>query len=210
MSRPLKAVAALGSKSPSEQVMLGIGIDQYLTAHKSVFTTPQPTQAEIVAVTTELQAAIEEAATGSQAGRQRLKKARKAFRELIGIYQGYVDQVAKGDGVIIEQSGLAVSKPGHKAGPMQAPANPRLSGDVVGQLTALVQPQTGAKSYVWMIYVGANPPVDDKDWLFCDGTTQARLILKQLTSGSRIWMRCCAIGTRGRGPWSESVSRLVL
>lgn len=50
----------------------------------------------------------------------------------------------------------------------------------------------------------------DTDWTFYTATTQSRFVIDRFTSGQRVWMRCAAVGTRGTGPWSEPVSRLVL
>lgn len=190
--------------------MLGVGIDQALSANQNLFPSPKPPQPELVAATTELQAAIEEAATGSKAGKQRLKKALREFARLIGIYQSYVDQEAVGDGEKIERSGLQASRSGQKAAPLPAPVNARLVGNNAGELTALVDPLPGAKAYLWMIYVGPAAPTTDAAWQLCDGSTRARQLLEDLTPGTRVWLRCAAINAHGLGPWSDPVSRLVL
>lgn len=210
MNRPLIAVAALAKKLPSEKVMLGMGIHDALTEHKGTFATPNPSQADLLAATQELQAAIEEAATNSDAGKQRLKKALKTFAGLINSYQHYVNQVAQGDGEVIENSGLSVSRAAHRAGPLVAPLNARLTGNNAEELLAQVTALPGAKAYLWMIYVGPTAPTQGSDWQVCDGSTYARLRLRDLTSGTRVWMRCAGINALGLGPWSEPVSRLVL
>jgi hypothetical protein len=210
MNRPLIAVAALSKKSVNEKIQLGEAIATALVDHPTVFPTPNPDKATLQAVTQELRDANEEAATGLHEGKQRLRKAEMAFNKAIGVYQDYVNMVAKGDGVIIEQSGLQVNRTAQKTGPTPAPGNLRISGTAAGRLTVVVDPVEKAKAYVWVRHTGPTSPTADNDWRFHGGTPKARTTLEGLTSGTREWLRCAAITAAGQGPWSEPVSRIVL
>ncbi len=210
MNRPLLAVAALSKKSVNDKVQLGEAIATALTDFPAVFPKPSPDLPTLQAVTQELHDANEDAATGSHTGLQRLHKATTAFNKAIGVYQDYVNMVAQGDGVIIEQSGLQVSRTAQKTGPAPAPSNLRIGGTAAGRLTALVDAVERAKAYVWMRATGPTAPVADDYWRFHCGTPKAKTTLDDLVSGTREWLRCAAITTAGQGPWSEPVSRIVL
>ncbi len=210
MNRPLLAVAALSKKSVNDRVQLGEAIATALTDNPTVFKTPNPDLPAIQAATQELHDANEEAATGSHTGQQRLRKAKTAFGKAIGVYQDYVNMVAQGDGVIIEQSGLQVSRAAQKTGPTPAPGNLRIGGTAAGRLTPVVDAVERAKAYVWMCFTGPAAPANDDDWRFHGGTPKARTALEGLVSGTREWLRCAAITAAGQGPWSDPVSRIVL
>ena len=210
MNRPQIAVAALSRKSVIEQIELGEAIVAALTDHPTVFADPNPALVIIVATTKELHDAKADADTGSHEGMQRLRKAKTAFAKVVGTYLDYVNMIAQGDGVIIEQSGLQVSRQAQKTGPTPAPENLKLTGKVAGQLEASVEVVERAKAYVWMYYVGIAPPTPDAEWRFSGGTPKARLSLTNLASGVRVWLRCAAVTSAGQGPWSEPVSRIVL
>ena len=210
MNRPLLAVAALSKKSVNDKVQLGEAIVTALTDFPTVFASPNPTKAAIQVATQELHDANEDAATGSHTGRQRLQQAKAEFGRVIAVYQDYVNMVAQGDGVIIEQSGLQVSRSAQKTGPTPAPGNLRLGGTDTGRLLATVDPVEKAKAYVWLRYTGPTLPATDADWRFHGGTPKARTTLDGLASGTREWLRCAAITAAGQGPWSDPVSRIVL
>ena len=40
-------------------------------------------------------------------------------------------------------------------------------------------------------------------------TTAAHVTITGLTSGSRVWVRVRAIGTKGEGPWSDPATKIV-
>ncbi len=210
MSRPITAVAALSKKSVNQKIQLGEAIGAALTEHADVFKDPNPTAAELAAATDELHEANKEAATGSHTGKQRLKKAVLAFDRCVGIYQDYVNMTAQGDGVIIEMSGLQVSRSGQRVNPTPVAGTLKLTGTSVGQITGLLSKVPGAKAYVWMSYAGPTPPTTDDGWQFLCGTSRTRNVLNNRPSGTREWLRAAAVTTAGQGPWSEPVSRIVL
>jgi hypothetical protein len=94
--------------------------------------------------------------------------------------------------------------------PKEPPAAPEnlvvTAGDHDRTLDAACDPVAKARSCVWEVttmdpvagpYVPAGP------------TTASRTTLTGLTSGTRVWVRVAAVGSKGIGPWSESVSKLV-
>jgi hypothetical protein len=210
MSRPLIAVAALTKKSVNDKVQMGESIVTSLQANPTVFVTPKPTVTEIEDATRELHDANKAAATGSYEGKQRLLKAETEFNRLIGVYLDYVNMTAKGDGVIIEQSGLDVSRTAQKAGPTPMPENLKVGGVTPRELTAAVDSVERAKAYIWQYYIGDMPPADEKDWWLAEGTPKAKITLTGLTTKTEVWVRCAAVGTLGQGPWCAPQSRVVL
>lgn len=210
MSRPLLAVAALSSKTVFEKIQLGEAIAAGIADNPTVFATPSPAATVIKAMTKELHDANVEAETGSHEGKQRLLLAISAFDAAIGEYQTYVNLIAKGNGVVIEQSGLQVSRPAQKTGPMPAPGNLLVGGNEPRQLTVSVETVAGAKAYVWEYAVGDALPKEDDGWRLACGTPTGKAIISGLTSKTTVWVRCAAIGSKGQGPWTAAISRTVL
>ena len=210
MSRPLIAVAALTKKSVNDKIQMGESIVTSLQANPTVFVTPKPAVAELQAATTELHDANQMAATGSYEGKQRLLKAEIEFNRLIGVYLDYVNMTANGDGEIIEQSGLDVSRTAQKAGPTPMPENLKIGGVTPRELTASVDPAERAKAYIWQYYVGDTPPADEKAWWLAEGTPKAKITLTGLTPKTDVWVRCAVVGTNGQGPWCAPMSRVVV
>ena len=210
MQQPLLAVAAIVRKSVPDRVQLGEGIIQALSDHPGIFQNPSPPLATIRAATQELHDANIDAGRGAHVAKQQLKQAARTFRQVVHAYQLYVNLVAQGDGEIIVKSGLLVSRAARRAGRLAAPARLQLTGEVVGRLRLSVAPVEHARAYLWMGYVGDQPPTRDDDWRLLAATTQAKVVVRDLVSQSRLWVRCAAVGPKGLGIWSEPTTRVVL
>jgi hypothetical protein len=210
MGRQQRAVIALRTRSTNDRILLGESIVQALTEHSKIFVNPSPSIQAIADATKELRDANDEAITGSLAGKQRVKKASLLFSDLLAQFQTYVNLTANGDGETIEKSGLQVSRDAQRTGPLAAPQSLRLSGNNVGQLQVNVERVLGGKTYVWMVCQSATSPSTHDEWRFLTATTISRVVLNDLPSGARMWVRCAAVGPKGLGPWSEPVSRIVL
>ena len=52
-------------------------------------------------------------------------------------------------------------------------------------------------------------PVTEKSWQNAPSVTKSKATLTGLTSGSKIWVRVCAVSAGGYGPWSNQVSIVV-
>lgn len=80
------------------------------------------------------------------------------------------------------------------------------AGDEDATVDASCDPDGKASSYEWQVTVVH--PVDGP-WTAKDPTTSSSATLRNLTSGSRIWVRVRGIGAKGSGPWSDPATKIV-
>jgi hypothetical protein len=73
-------------------------------------------------------------------------------------------------------------------------------GDFDGSVDASWNRDKKAKSYKVQM---SNDPPTDSSWKDVDTTPKSSFTLKSLTSGQKIWVRVCAVGSKANGPWSD-------
>ena len=73
-------------------------------------------------------------------------------------------------------------------------------GDFDGSVDASWNRDRKAKSY--KVQMCIDPPTD-ASWKDVDTTSKSSFTLKNLVSGAKIWVRVCAVGSDGNGPWSD-------
>jgi hypothetical protein len=117
-----------------------------------------------------------------------------------------VDRVADGDEAIILSTGFHLAK---QPTPAERPEFTAEAGDNSGSIWLKRKAVSGASSYVWQYYVGAEAPTEDK-WLFANSTTQASFQMTGLNPGDKVWFRVAAVTKDGMQPFTESISRFVL
>ncbi|MDB6174417.1 MAG: hypothetical protein JWL59_3728 [Chthoniobacteraceae bacterium] len=80
------------------------------------------------------------------------------------------------------------------------------SGDNAGELDARWARTEGAKSYE--VFVSQDPN-QAGNWTHRATALRAGITVNGLASGQRSWIRIRAIGTKGAGPWSDAVGKMV-
>ena len=80
------------------------------------------------------------------------------------------------------------------------------TGDADGELDAMWNRVTGAKSYEIQISVD---PFTATSWQSKPSVTKSKTTLPGLPSGAKSWVRVCATGPAGQGPWSNPAIKVV-
>lgn len=74
-----------------------------------------------------------------------------------------------------------------------------------GEIRAGCKAVKGAKAYIWVYFVGENEPTDPKDWVLFDGSTQAKILINELTSKVKVYARVKPIIKDRSGVWQEAL-----
>jgi hypothetical protein len=170
------------------------------------FTTPDPPLNVLSDVIEDFKAKFTLALEGGKSARANMKDARVMLNGTLHSLGLYVMKVADGNETIMVSSGFPMSKipdPAHHVDfwVIREP-NP---GAI--RFGCVAYPK--ARSYVWLRFTGANPPDDKKLWTLAGVSTQAKMGLSDLDSGSREWLCYCAVTPAGMMAWSKAISIIV-
>ena len=200
-------VKALARLNAVQLVARSLFIEERLTDNPA-FPTVTPTLAEIATKREALQQAITDAADGGRT-MNAIKYLR--LREL----KAALDQLA---GDIISQAGtdpeLILSAGFHVRSNKRSEEEPAMPL----KLRARISEQVGQARLDWattrgaVLYVvehNAVSPDQADAWQSAGETTRTRLVVKGLESAKEHWFRVRAIGSTGRGPWSDVAFTLV-
>jgi hypothetical protein len=180
-----------------------------ITDNPTLFPTPNPS---IAALTTEVDT-LETAFNDAQAARLRAKSLTQILEDRVDSFSGavsqlasYVDNVANGDGVIIERSGFSLRATPTPIGPLPAPTDLQAEpGEHTGHAALRWGSVYGAKSY--LIERAEDAP--EPKWSFIASSTKREAEVNSMVSGKRYWHRVAALGAAGQGPWSDPVPMLA-
>jgi hypothetical protein len=118
--------------------------------------------------------------------------------------------VANGDRQMLESTGFSISKKGNgqPTPEMPAPTNLQLTdGPVPNSVAASVDGSLLFKSLTFQ-YSETDPATGTNVWI-SEFTTAISYIFLNLKSGSRVWFRVVAVGTRNQVKFSDIKSRIV-
>jgi hypothetical protein len=172
----------------------------------SYFTTPDPTLAILKAVIEDFQAKLTMAMEGGKSARAVMKDARIVLNDTLHSLGLYVLKVANGNETIMISSGFPMSK---IPDPAQRDNFWVIRGPNPGDILIGCVAWPKARAYVWLRFTGANPPDDKMLWTLTGVSTQAKMGLTNLNSGSREWLCYCAVTPAGMMAWSEAISIIV-
>lgn len=230
MDTQFQAVADLSAMSPLEKAALESRTAGCLVEHAEVFPEPDPQTIQLQGSAAALTLAYNAAQGGSDESKLLLEQQVALADENLRTLRLYVNGIAKGSRLIIEQSGLKVSRTPTPTGDMLPPDGGRFVGNDITQAKPRFDAQTGAKSYAWIGFIGpVPPPVPSSDplsefvlnngvyvreeegprWVDLKGTTAATRTDKNLPRGQFIYYCCAAVGPKGQGPWSQPVNRVI-
>lgn len=190
---------------PSKIEFVGHVVDK-MTGNPN-FETPNPDLATVTAAVDALDTAYKNAMDGSKSARHQMREADKALHDLVMKLALYVDYTSEGDADVILSSGFSLRKKPAPIGPMAQPENMRVNvTPYSGRLKADWDRIRGAHSYTVQYTLDPNDP---SQWKTYESTTKSRSEVEGLESGQKYWIRVAALGSAGRGPWSEAVSHIV-
>ena len=121
---------------------------------------------------------------------------------------GSVEEVTDGDPTEIATTGFSTRAPKTPTTSLAAPQNLSVTvGDNEGELDAVWDPVAKAKNYE--VQVSDDPPTSSS-WRAGDIASASKVTLKNLTSGSKVWVRVRALGPKGlKSPWSDPAVKRV-
>ena len=134
-----------------------------------------------------------------------LHQAEKEWDNLMRYEALYVDRIADGDEAIIKGAGFSVSKQ-HVSN-----TKPELwveAGDQPGTAILHRQAVKGAKSYIWQNCISTYPE-SESQWVFATASSQASVLIVNLTSVTRYWFRVAAVTTDGISAYCDPIMHVV-
>ena len=177
----------------------------------ATFGTPNPTLAATTSLkntaTTKL-AAYHSALAAVDTAMSDRDAAFDALRAALTQLATYVDNIANGDRVKIESAGMPVRNDPEPVGVLARVENLALDfSEFDGALKAAWDSVRGAGSYEIQSSVD---PVTPTSWAYKDISTISSALLKDFTSGTKMWIRVRAVGLGSeRGPWSDPAAKTV-
>lgn len=171
-----------------------------------------PTPASIKADAAELSRMEGRAANGAKSDIAAYGARRAQTESELRKLAGFLELKAKGDLALLESTGLDLRRPRtHTGGPdlLEAPEEFRVQrGGVSGMVVARARPVKGAGAYVTQLCTGDDTV--EANWQTVAQTTGCRRIeITGLTPGTFYKFRICAIGSRGLGAWSDTITLMA-
>lgn len=168
------------------------------------FTTPDPALADITAAADKLEGSKQavDAAKSTLAQRVATQDTdESALQELLTNEGKYVDIKASGDKAKIESAGMPVADEATPVGEMPQVSDLSLThGDSPGEVDAQWHPVKKRKNYTVQV---TTDPIGATAWVTRGNPTKSSMTVDAFTSGQKVWVRVCANGTEGSGPFSD-------
>jgi hypothetical protein len=207
------AVLNLKNANAEEVLRVGKNVQKGFSDNPTVFTNPKPPLATAGAHTADLDAKIGAVATAEQA-RTAAIIARDAAAAVVqadlNVSLPYVQETSGGDPAIIAKANLDTKSESTPIGKMPQVQNLSLTtGDNPGAVDGQWDAVSGRKSYEHQ-HCTADPAVD-ANWKMVSSSSASKTTFTGLTSGSRLWARVRAKGTKpaNDGAWSQPATIIV-
>ncbi len=192
-----------------EKIQMGRQVITAMTGNSN-FVTPNPTLAALTAVTDQLETVFNAAqlkklqwATAVDVQNASDKLWETAFTQ----EASYVQSASGGDATKILSSAMGVRDAAHPSDLPAQPQDPAVTeGDNDGELDFHWDGVKGKTAYVVQILAGENP---SGAWGSDKTVTKSKIEITGLVSGTRYWLRVCAVNAAGQGPWSNPVSKIA-
>ena len=213
--KPMADIKQNLSRMNSGQLITTSETQAALMAPAAPKTPPIPNMAATIA---EQETAKADAATANdayEAGKAALAGLKTTRDAKADVLRGKMLETAKkaaseskGDAAMLQAAGYQLV--GTANTPAAATGQPQnlavTAGDADATVDASCDPTPYTKTYEWQATTG--DPVNGP-YHTAKLTTSSSTTLTGLTSGTRIWVRVRAIGTKGEGPWSDPATKIV-
>lgn len=192
-----------------------ISVEEFILTCRSIiqkmtdnlnFPDPNPTLAEIIMLTDDLEQKDIAAKDGGRIAKSLMRTARKLLELKIRSLGLYVDKTSEGNENIMVSSGFPLTKD----------HNPRThksfwvrSGPQHDEITVGCAAYPKAKSYLWQYFIGQVPPGDPSLWILAGATTQTKTTIDKFSEGDKVWVRCCGVTHKGMTAWLEPIAIIV-
>jgi hypothetical protein len=200
-----KAIIDFSNYSAAELGPAAQNIHDKMLLNAAVFTGPPITLAALQTLVTTYDQKLVAKASRAKADTIAFNEARDDLEDKLGTLGNYVNTIADGDAMIVEQSGFPsyVTGATPDTNPPAAPTNLRLrQEDVSGMVLARYKPDRPGSTNEVQINTG--DPNVAADWHTRGMFQGGRAELTGLTPGTVVWVRVRTVGLRGvMGAWSD-------
>ena len=187
-------------------------IHDKMTANAATFPTPPLTMPELATLIGTLSTTLAAKASRATAATIAFNIARHELEGALSAVGGYVNQVAKGDAVIVEKSGVPSYDTAHTpdTAPPAAPTDLRLrQGDLSGQVVARYHP--GRQKSMNEVQTCTGDPNVEANWHFAGMFSGGKATLAGIAPGTNLWVRVRTAGIKGvMGAWSDPAKIMVV
>ena len=207
-----KAIIDFSSYTAAELGPLAQHIHDELVGNATVFATPTVTMSAFAPLITTYNTKLVARESRASADIIAFNNAREAVETALNRLGNYVNDVAQGDPLVIEQSGF----PGYltqRSADTSAPAAPEnlrlrhgdVSGSILARYRAQRQPSTNE------VQINTGNPNTEGDWRAAGIFQGQKAEITGLTPGTKVWVRVRTTGLRGvMGAWSDSAQLMVI
>ena len=208
----IKAVINFENYTSLELGPIGQTIHDKMLLNAVTFDDPPISMATLQTLVTTYDQKLVARASRATADVVAFNEAREALEDALSALGGYVNGLAKGDVMIVEESGFPSYDTTHTAdtSPPAAPTNLRLSqGDLSGSVLARYkadrQPSTNE------VQTTTGDPNVDANWQTKGMFQGGRAEMSGFTPGVIVWVRVRTVGLKGvMGAWSDPAQIRVM
>lgn len=207
-----KAIINFEDYSASELGPVAQNIHDKMTLNAASFADPPVTMAALQTLITSYDAKLVARASRAKADIIAFNEVREELRDKLGVLGNYVNGVANGDPVVVEQSGF----PSYETtrvqdnSPPAAPTNLRVrQGDVSGAMVARYKPDRPQS--VNEVQTTTGDPTVESAWQTKGLFKGGRAEMDGFTPGTLVWVRVRTVGLKGvMGAWSDPAQLRVV
>lgn len=207
-----KATIDFSNYTAAELSPIALAIHAAMTENAAIFTGPPVTLAALQTQITTYDQTLAARASRAKADVLAFNEAREDLEGSLALLGNYVNIVAKGDPVIVEQSGFPSYDTSRTpdTSPPAAPTDLRLSqGKLSGSFVARYKPER--KPSTNEVQTCTGDPNIAADWHTKGMFGGGRAELDGFTPGSVVWVRVRTVGLKGvMGAWSDPAQIRVL
>ena len=194
----IKAILDFSSYTAAELGPVAQHIHDEFVANVAVFATPTVTMPAFATLISTFNAKLSARESRATEDVLAFNMAREALDVALNRLGGYVNDIAMGDPMIVEQSGFPAYSTSRTADPSPpaAPENLRLrhgdvSGTIVARYKAARQPSTNE------VQKNLGNPNVEAEWALAGIFQGQKAELSGLTPGTKVWLRVRTTGLRG-------------
>jgi hypothetical protein len=207
-----KAIINFSDYTAAELGPVAQSIHDQMTANAATFATPPVTMAALQTLVTSYDEKLVARASRAKTDVLAFNEAREALEEALSVLGGYVNGIAKGDPMVVNESGFPAYETTHAPDntPPAAPTNLRLrQGDVSGAVVARYKADRTPSTNEVQITTG--DPNNEASWQTKGMFQGGRAEMDGFTPGTLVWVRVRTVGLKGvMGAWSDPAQIRVL
>ena len=187
-------------------------IHDKLTLNAATFDAPPVTLVTLLALITTYGTKLTNRASRATSDGLAFNEAREALEVALGVLGNYVNGEAKGDAMLVDESGFPSYNTARTpdTSPPNAPADLRLRhGELPGSLLARYKPERAQSTNE--VQANTGDPNNEADWQTKGIFKGGRAELDGFTPGTLVWVRVRSVGLKGvMGVWSDPAQIRVM